>query len=51
MLAVLFSMQAFGFAAATLTSIVVVCVVRHYHPDPSRVSVDQIWRWVSSDPS
>lgn len=47
MLAVLFSMQAFGFAAATITSIVVVSVVRHYHPDPSQVSVDQIWRWVS----
>jgi PHS family inorganic phosphate transporter-like MFS transporter len=46
MLAIVFSMQAFGYAAATITSIVVVKTVRHYHPTPSQVSVDQIWRWV-----
>lgn len=46
MLAIVFSMQAFGYAAATVTSIVVVSIVRHYHPIPSQVAVDQIWRWV-----
>jgi len=46
MLATVFSMQAFGCAAATVTSIVVVSIVRHYHPTPSPIAVDQIWRWV-----
>lgn len=46
MLAWLFSMQAFGYATATITSIIVVNVVRHYHPLASQVAVDQIWRWV-----
>jgi MFS transporter, PHS family, inorganic phosphate transporter len=46
MLATVFSMQAFGCAAATITAIVVVSIVRHYHPSPSQVAVDQIWRWV-----
>jgi len=47
MLAIVFStMQAFGYAAATINSIVVVSIVRHYHPTPSQVAVDQIWRWV-----
>lgn len=46
MLAIVFSMQAFGYATATITSIVVVSIVRHYNPSPSEVHVDQIWRWV-----
>lgn len=29
-----------------VTSIVVVGIVRHFHPTPSQVAVDQIWRWV-----
>jgi Sugar (and other) transporter len=41
LLAIVFStMQAFGYAAATIS------IVRHYHPTPSQVAVDQIWRWV-----
>ena len=46
MLATVFSMQAFGYAAATVVSLIVVVNVRSVHADPSARSVDQIWRWV-----
>ena len=46
MLATVFSMQAFGYATATIVSMVVVVVVRNVHPIASARSVDQIWRWV-----
>lgn len=46
MLAAIFSMQAFGYAAASIVSLVVITVVRVYHPEPSPKSIDQTWRWV-----
>ncbi len=46
MLAWVFSMQAFGYAAASVTAIVVVNIVRRVHPTASQLAVDQIWRWV-----
>jgi MFS transporter, PHS family, inorganic phosphate transporter len=46
MLATVFAMQAFGYATATIVSIIVVVGVRHVHPSASPRSVDQIWRWV-----
>jgi PHS family inorganic phosphate transporter-like MFS transporter len=46
MLAAVFSMQAFGYAAASLVSLVVITIVQSKFPDPSARSVDQIWRWV-----
>lgn len=46
MLATVFSMQALGYATASVVSITVVVVVRRVHPEASARSVDQIWRWV-----
>lgn len=46
MLATVFSMQAFGYATATIVSIIGVSWTRHVHPSASPRSVDQIWRWV-----
>ncbi|KAJ9651276.1 hypothetical protein H2198_009430 [Neophaeococcomyces mojaviensis] len=46
MLAAMFSMQAVGYAAANIVALVVTIIVRHYHPDPTPRSIDQIWRWV-----
>jgi PHS family inorganic phosphate transporter-like MFS transporter len=52
MLAMVFSMQSFGNAAAALVSFLVTVVVEARHPynsaDPeaSARAVDQIWRWV-----
>lgn len=53
MLVAMFSMQAAGFAAATIVALVVTVVVESKSADPSTVDlqitarkVDQIWRWV-----
>lgn len=53
MLATIFSMQAFGYAAATLVSLIVVTIVQSQHlhdsvnSGASARAVDQIWRWVT----